>query len=296
MSHNCGEDCGKAKNTNKSGLIEVGFKGNRRGWYLNRRELHLDEGEKVVVEAERGLEIGKIISLKGACCGAEKRAESALDIRRTATSEDLEREKNSDEREKNAFKIATERIIEYKLNMKLIDVEQQFDGNKMTFFFTAEQRVDFRELVKSLAGIYRTRIELRQVGVRDEAKRINGIGICGRPQCCSSFMDGFSQVTTQLAKDQQLSLNPSKISGNCGRLLCCLEFEEADYLEAYKELPRSGCTFTINGKKGTIVNVDTFKKKIQVRRFEEGMNKFEWYELEDIAKGEVGDAPEYKRR
>ena len=134
--------------------------------------------------------------------------------------------------------------------MKLVDVEMQFDGSKITFYFTAAQRVDFRELVKELASVYRTRIELRQIGVRDEAKRISGLGICGRKQCCSAFLNEFEQITTQMAKDQQLALNPTKISGNCGRLLCCLRYEDNLYQELFKAYPEIGSKVTVNGKTG----------------------------------------------
>ncbi len=289
---------------NSDNLVKITFKGNRRGLGDNQQDLPLNHTDIVIVEAERGLDCATAVINKNSCgsgcskgCSSKKSSsrfgEQIFNIRRVANRDDLDRLERNREKEKNAFKICKERIAEYKLQMKLVDVEMQFDGSKMIFYFTADQRVDFRELVKTLASIYRTRIELRQIGVRDEAKRLGGVGICGKSQCCSSFMSGFSQITTQFAKDQQLSLNPTKISGNCGRLLCCLQFEEEDYLEAYKTLPRSGSSF-INGegKKGDIVFVDTFKERIQVRRFENGINRFDWYDLEELKKGEVHEQPD----
>lgn len=283
---------------NKEKLFEVSFKGSRNELFRNQQELVLNIGDKVIVEAERGLDIGTVKCLKsnGRCCGS-KRQKEIRNIRRLASSGDLEKHDANSAKEANAFKTCSEQIEKLKLEMKLVEVEQQFDSSKTIFYFTADHRVDFRQLVKNLAGTLRTRIELRQIGVRDEAKRLNGVGICGRTQCCSGFLTEFSQITTQLARDQQLSLNPSKISGNCGRLLCCLQYEEEDYLEAYKELPRSGSKFTPAGKDktGDVVFVDTFKHRIQVRTWAKGINNFEWYTKEEIDKGQVHEPEPYKR-
>ncbi len=283
---------------NKDILFEVSFKGNRHELFRNLQELVLKVGDPVIVEAERGLDIGTVHCTRGSsyCCGSKKQKE-IRSIRRIASATDLEKSEANKKKESDAFKISSEQIEKLKLEMKLVEVEQQFDGSKTIFYFTADHRVDFRQLVKSLAGTLRTRIELRQIGVRDEAKRLDGVGICGRNQCCSSFLTEFSQITTQLARDQQLSLNPSKISGNCGRLLCCLEYEEEDYLEAYKELPRSGSKFVPEGKDraGDVVFVDTFKKRIQVRTWMKGINNFEWYTKEDIDKGQVHEPEPYKK-
>jgi cell fate regulator YaaT (PSP1 superfamily) len=171
--------------------------------------------------------------------------------------------------------------------MKLVDVEMQFDGSKITFYFTAAQRIDFRELVKDLASVYRTRIELRQIGVRDEAKRICGLGICGRKQCCSAFLNEFEQITTQMAKDQQLALNPVKISGNCGRLLCCLRYEDDLYIELFKNFPEIGSTIRFDGKRGTLNVINIFTEK-GLLRFEDGTQ--EWLTPEEIRKGTIEHA------
>jgi cell fate regulator YaaT (PSP1 superfamily) len=171
--------------------------------------------------------------------------------------------------------------------MKLVDVEVQHDGSKITFYFTAAQRVDFRELVKDLAAVYRTRIELRQIGVRDEAKRIGGFGVCGRLQCCCAFLNEFEQITTAMAKDQELSLNPSKISGNCGRLLCCLRYEEEEYQMIFKHFPSLNSTVTMDGKKGTVTYINIFKNKALVH-FDEGPDQ--WLTPEEIEKGKANDA------
>jgi cell fate regulator YaaT (PSP1 superfamily) len=168
--------------------------------------------------------------------------------------------------------------------MKLVDVEMQFDGSKITFYFTAAQRVDFRELVKDLASIYRTRIELRQIGVRDEAKRISGCGVCGRKQCCSAFLNEFEQITTQMAKDQQLALNPSKISGNCGRLLCCLRYENDMYSEIFKDFPPMGCRMTLNGKIGSLNYINIFQGKALLH-YDDGTQ--EWLPPEELKKGTI---------
>lgn len=278
-------------------LIEVVFKGHRRDVFHNMQQLVIHSGDKVIVEAERGLDIGIVVSLESdGCCGRKNDA-PVRNIRRIASSDDIERDARNRKREEDAFASCKEQIAHFKLDMKLVDVEQQFDASKLTFFFTADHRVDFRELVKKLASLFRTRIELRQIGVRDEAKRLGGIGACGRPQCCSEFMIDFSQVTTEQAREQQLSLNPSKISGNCGRLLCCLNHEIDDYLDAYKELPRSGYKFTNEqGKKGEVVFVDIFEKRVHVRFFEEGTMKFEWYDKAGIEKGKVDEVQPQRRR
>jgi len=281
---------------NRDKLFEVNLRGGRRELFRNQQELVLNVGDRVVVEAERGLEFGTIHCARSSvkCCESKRQTEIHV-IKRLASPTDLEKEATNRSREEVALKMCRDEIEKLKLDMKLVEVEMQFDGTKMVFYFTADHRVDFRQLVKNLAGSFRTRIELRQIGVRDEAKRIGGVGVCGRPQCCSSFLTDFAQITTQLARDQQLSLNPSKISGNCGRLLCCLQYEEDAYLEAYKELPRSGSKFTPGGKEkaGDVVFVDIFKSRIQVRTWDKGVNSFKWYQKDDIDKGRI-EEPEIR--
>ncbi|MCL1947941.1 MAG: stage 0 sporulation protein, partial [Chitinivibrionia bacterium] len=216
--------------------------------------------------------------------------------------EDLERISRNHEKEKNAFRICKERIIEYKLDMKLVGVEMQFDGGKLTFYFTSPQRVDFRELVKTLAGIYNTRIDLRQIGVRDETRIISGIGACGRTQCCSACMSGFKEISPQYAKDQQLSMNAVKNCGNCGRYLCCLAFEEDSYIEAYKRIPRAGSYFTsAEQKRGEVVFVDIFKERIQVKfivknKDEKPTTQYEWFDMEQIKSGKVEEIRHFQQK
>ena len=264
-----------------SKLVEVIFKGERRAIYRNRSDLDINEGDSVIVEAERGDDFGRV-SLVGALVKLKRGKGETKGIIRTAIEKDIATLKSNEEKEREAFKICKQKIKDYNLEMKLIDVEMQFDGSKITFFFTAAQRVDFRELVKDLAGVYRTRIELRQIGVRDEAKRISGYGVCGRKQCCSAFLTEFEQITTQMAKDQQISLNPAKISGNCGRLLCCLRYEENNYAEAFGNFPQLGCACSIDGKPGTLSYINIFKSLGQVH-FQDGTE--DWLTPEEIKEG-----------
>jgi len=267
-----------SKNSN---LVEVVFKGERRSIFRNRGDLEIDEGDSVIVEAERGEDYGRV-SLGGALVKLKRGKGETRSVIRKAVEKDLSLLKANEIKEKEAFKVCKQKIKDYNLDMKLIDVEMQFDGSKITFFFTAAQRVDFRELVKELAATYRTRIELRQIGVRDEAKRISGYGICGCKQCCSAFLEEFEQITTQMAKDQQISLNPAKISGNCGRLLCCLRYEQETYAEVFKHFPQPGCSCTIDGKQGTLNYINIFKCQGQVH-FADGGD--EWLTSEEIKEG-----------
>jgi cell fate regulator YaaT (PSP1 superfamily) len=266
-----------------SKLVEVVFKGERRAIYRDRNELEIAEGEFIVVEAERGQDMGKA-SLVGALVRLKRGKGETRSIIRKASEEDIAVHDKNLEKEQSSFTVCKDKIREYNLDMKLVDVEMQFDGSKITFYFTAAQRVDFRELVKDLASIYRTRIELRQIGVRDEAKRISGCGVCGRKQCCSAFLNEFEQITTQMAKDQQLALNPSKISGNCGRLLCCLRYENDMYSEIFKDFPPMGCRMTLNGKKGSLNYINIFQSKALLH-YDDGTQ--EWLPPEELKKGTV---------
>lgn len=269
-----------------SKIVEVVFQGERRAIYRDRFDLEIAEGEYVVVEAERGQDMGRA-SLVGSLVKLKRGKGETKSVIRKAVAADLAMNEKNKEKGREAHKLCKEKIRHYNLDMKLVDVEIQFDGSKITFYFTAAQRVDFRELVKELASIYRTRIELRQIGVRDEAKRISGCGICGRKQCCSAFLNEFEQITTQMAKDQQLALNPSKISGNCGRLLCCLRYEDDMYLEIFKEFPPLGCHITVNGKKGVLSYINIFHEKGMVYIPKEGQV---WFSKEELAAGVVENA------
>ncbi|MDG5816034.1 regulatory iron-sulfur-containing complex subunit RicT [Chitinispirillales bacterium ANBcel5] len=264
-----------------SKLVEIAFKGERKAIYRDRNEIDISEGDYVLVEAERGQDLGKV-SLIGSLVKLKRNKGEIRNIIKKASPGDIEILFKNKEKEKSAFKVCREKIKKYYLEMKLVDVEIQFDGSKITFYFTAAQRVDFRELVKDLASVYRTRIELRQIGVRDEAKRISGCGICGRKQCCSAFLTEFEQITTQMAKDQQLALNPSKISGNCGRLLCCLRYENESYLEMFAEFPPIGSRITLDGKQGLLNYINIFQSKALIH-FSDGTQS--WLGPEEIKKG-----------
>ena len=268
-----------------SKLVEVVFKGERRSIFRNRNDLEIDEGDGVIVEAERGEDFGRV-SLVGALVKLKRGKGETKGIIRKAVEKDIETLKANEDKERETYKTCKQKIKDYNLDMKLIDVEMQFDGSKITFFFTAAQRVDFRDLVKDLAALYRTRIELRQIGVRDEAKRISGYGVCGRKQCCSAFLNEFEQITTQMAKDQQISLNPAKISGNCGRLLCCLRYEEETYEEIFAKFPQIGCPCTIQGKTGQLSYVNIFRCVGQVR-YQDGTE--DWLTPEEIKEGKKHD-------
>ena len=250
-------------------VVEVLFKGEERGLFTNPTPVILRVGNHVIVEADKGEDMGRVI-LKG--MWVSKKAEEApvRKIIRKATQEDMERHAANAEKETEAFKVCKERIEERELKMKLVDVECRFDGNRITFYFTAEKRVDFRELVKDLAAIYRTRIELRQIGVRDEAKRIGGFGSCGRKYCCTSFLREFEPVTLKMAKEQHLSLSPTKISGACGRLMCCLMYEVDTYRRCMESYPKVGSKIRIDGKEVQVGRVDIFREGIFVHDPEAG--------------------------
>ncbi|MFW5959602.1 MAG: PSP1 domain-containing protein [Chitinivibrionales bacterium] len=267
-------------------LVQVKIRGVENKIYRKPEEIELTKGDHVILETEKnGLEIGEVV-FTGDEVKIRRGKGEIRGVVRLATEEDIEKDRRNRKKMQDAFKLCKERILKFKLEMKLVDVSIQFDGSKMTFFFTAAHRVDFRELVKDLASIYRTRIELRQIGVRDETKRRPSIGICGRETCCSKFLNDFDQISTQMAKNQQLSLNPSKISGNCGRLLCCLKYEEDKYIDVFDKYPELQSPVKINGKKGELIYINIFKDKGQVK-FSDG--SYEWYEPEELRKGVIKD-------
>lgn len=215
-------------------VIGVRFKPAGKIYYFDPDTYEISSTDKVIVETARGIEFGHVV------VGPREINENEIfqplkKVLRVATEEDIKQVKENETKEKEAFKLCLEKISEHNLPMKLIEVEYTFDNSKIIFFFTAEGRVDFRELVKDLASIFRTRIELRQIGVRDEAKMLGGIGACGRVLCCHSFLGDFDPVSIKMAKEQNLSLNPAKISGICGRLMCCLKYENDVYVECNKE-------------------------------------------------------------
>lgn len=244
-------------------VIGVRFRTAGKIYYFDPEATVYKEGDHVIVETARGIEYGEVVN-------GNKEIEDKEVIHplkkviRGATPEDQEIVKNNKIKEKEAFVICKEKILKHNLNMKLIDVEYTFDNNKVLFYFTSDERVDFRELVKDLASIFRTRIELRQIGVRDETKMCGGIGICGRGLCCNTFLSDFEPVSIKMAKDQSLSLNPIKISGICGRLMCCLKYEEDCYVEIRDRLPEVGDLVRTPEGKGEVLSVNILREQIKV--------------------------------
>jgi cell fate regulator YaaT (PSP1 superfamily) len=250
----------------------VQFKGSRKGYYYNPNYLNLKLEDFVIVQVERGEDMGRIIKKTGEefVLDEEKKPSSIL---RKATPDDVQRLKVNREKEVEALKECERMIVARNLEMKLVDVEFQFDCNKITFYFTADKRIDFRELVKELASVYKTRIELRQIGVRDEAKWIGGYGCCGLRLCCSTFIKSFEPISTQLAKEQNLSLNPAKISGNCGRLLCCLLYEKDFYHQALSFYPKVGSKYQTDKGEGIVDSINPFTGYIVIKHQDETEEK-----------------------
>ncbi len=245
-------------------IIGVRFKEVGKIYYFDPTGLKFKKGDHVVVETARGTECGEVMIGNSIV----EDSEVVLPLKpviRLATSKDLAVVEQNHLKQKEAFKVCQEKILKHGLEMKLVDVEYTFDGNKILFYFTADGRVDFRELVKDLAAVFRTRIELRQIGVRDEAKMIGGLGICGRPFCCSTFLDEFQPVSIKMAKEQGLSLNPVKISGTCGRLMCCLKHEQDAYEYLIKLTPRQGAQVMTPDGKGTVVDVNLLTGIVKVQ-------------------------------
>jgi cell fate regulator YaaT (PSP1 superfamily) len=261
-----------------SELLEVVFKGNRTGIYSNPVNIKLKTGDYVIVEAERGEDMGIVIAL-GRVLSLKEMKSEPLKMMRLATPADIEKYQSNRKAEAQAFELCKEKITKHNLNMKLVDVEYQFDKNKLTFYFTSDQRVDFRQLVRDLAAIYKTRIELR---VRDEAKRIGGYGTCGYRLCCATFMREFETISTQYAKDQLLPMNPSKLSGVCGRLKCCLAFEKVFYIEELDKYPVLDSTVRTPQGEGIVEKVDIFNESIYVKFPNEEVDKFKLDEIEKI--------------
>jgi len=249
---------------NEVEIIQIELKGERWDYFLNKKRLPIEVGDYVVVQVERGRDMGKVIRTGEELKKVTKIRPVTQEVLRKATEEDMVKFEENKKKEEEARKVCEEKIAEHRLPMKLVDVEYQLDGSKITFFFTADERVDFRELVKDLAAVYKTRIELRQIGVRDEAKRLGGIGSCGRKYCCTTFLQEFEPVTLRMARDQSLSVSPTKISGACGRLMCCLAFERDYYMEVAKRLPKVGTKVkTIYGE-ATVTGIDIFSQAVTV--------------------------------
>ena len=244
-------------------VIGVRFRHAGKVYYFSPGAIEVHKGDYVIVETARGVEYGFVVS-DPKLASEEDIVPPLRTIIRKADEKDAETYRCNLEQEKEAFSVCEEKIARHELDMKLVDVEYTFDGNKILFYFTADGRVDFRELVKDLASVFRTRIELRQIGVRDETKMQCGIGICGRPFCCSTFLSDFAPVSIKMAKDQSLSLNPSKISGTCGRLMCCLKYEESIYEELNRHLPDEGdMVDTVDGT-GEVLHVNPLRQLVKV--------------------------------
>jgi cell fate regulator YaaT (PSP1 superfamily) len=241
-------------------IIEVQFKAQRKEFYKNTKALYLRTGNYCVIQADRGEDMGQIISITRAEPGEVET--DMKEVLRHATEKDVERLNEMRDKESEALKVCQQKVAEHNLPMKLVDVENQFDGNKITFYFTSEGRIDFRGLVKDLAGVFRTRIDLRQIGVRDEARRFDGMGMCGRRLCCATFLKDFEPVTLKMAKDQNLPLTPSKISGACGRLMCCLDYELEYYKDLTRDIPKIGSKIRVFGAEHRIEKVDIFNRTV----------------------------------
>jgi cell fate regulator YaaT (PSP1 superfamily) len=250
--------------SNGKKIVQVEFKGERTAYYLNNKNLPVVVGDYVVVQVERGRDMGRVIRCGETLTSIAELRPITQELLRKANDEDVRKHEENKKKEEEARKVCEEKIVGRDLKMKLVDVEYQLDCSKITFFFTADERVDFRELVKDLAGIYKTRIELRQIGVRDEAKRLGGIGSCGRKYCCTTFLQEFEPVTLKMARDQSLSVSPTKISGACGRLMCCLAFERDYYMEVAKRLPKVGTRVDTAYGEATVTGIDIFAQAVVV--------------------------------
>ena len=245
-------------------VVGVRFRIAGKIYYFDPKNYKIAVGDHVIVETARGVEYGTVM-IAPKELPPEKVIQPLKPVLRVATPEDEKIEERNHQKEKEAFKICIEKIQKHKMEMKLVDAEYTFDNNKLLFYFTADGRIDFRELVKDLASVFRTRIELRQIGVRDETKILGGIGICGRPLCCNTFLSEFAPVSIKMAKEQNLSLNPSKISGVCGRLMCCLKNEEETYEYLNSRLPNTGDYVTTDDRlKGEVHSVNVLRQTVKV--------------------------------
>ncbi len=246
----------------QSDLVELKFKGQRRAIYTNAQQIPFKVGDYAVVQADKGVDLGRINHISSLL--AKKAKGKPKKIIRKSHQADMEKHAQNLQRAEKAVEICKEKLKNHKLDMKLVDCEYQFDGKKITFYFTSDNRVDFRKLVKDVAAIYKTRVEFRQIGVRDEARRLGGYGVCGQKLCCSSWIRDFMPITTQAAKDQNMSLNPSRLAGVCGRLKCCLMYERDFYNKAIKEYPKLAKPIVTEKGEGIVSNIDIFHEKVIV--------------------------------
>jgi cell fate regulator YaaT (PSP1 superfamily) len=283
-------------------IVEVSFKGNRRDYYASQLDT-LDLSSYVIVEADRGEDLGRVTAAGAVaerkCSGCSTGCAAPVPTRRItriAQPEEVQRAVSLRADEPRVRRITREKVAQYNLKMKVSEAEWQFDRNKLTIFFTAERRVDFRELVRDLARTFRTRIELKQIGVRDEAALLGGVGRCGRELCCSSWLRELKPVSLQLAKDQRLSLNPAQISGCCGRLMCCLTYEHEAYVQARKRFPREGKTLVTSVGPEKVIGVDIWRERVFLRDEEGNRRTVALDELkQDVARAAPQDTPREQR-
>ena len=261
-------------------LVEIGFKKTRKAYYINYHRLELEIGDFVIVEAEKGNDLGKVMQINSRHLLKDVKEEPKIIVRK-ASPEELEKLNKNRESELAAFEVGKELIQRRNLNMKLVDVEYQFDANKLTFYFTSDERVDFRDLVKDLAGKYRTRIELRQISVREETRKIGGMGVCGNRLCCCSFLQTFSPISTNDAKEQNLPMNPAKLSGVCNRLKCCLLFEKNFYSDSLKKFPALDSVIETSRGQGYVDKIDIFNDNVLLRFNDD---EYEYFSLSEINK------------
>ena len=271
-------------------VIGVRFRKAGKVYYFDPSGIWPRPGDNVIVETARGVEFGEVVT--GSRSVSDQQIVTPLKkVIRIATEEDVRRADNNERREKEAFKVCQEKIVKHKLDMKLVSVEYTFDNSKIIFYFTANGRVDFRELVKDLASIFKIRIELRQIGVRDEAKMLGGLGSCGRQICCGAFLGDFQPVSIKMAKEQNLSLNPTKISGQCGRLMCCLKYEQDNYEAVLKRVPRVGKDVITPDGVGVIAEINCIKESVKVRvRVDDDSFDIREYPIDDVRRPSAEDA------
>ena len=262
-------------------IVGIRFKKLGKIYFFNPKGIKVQKGDKVIVETSQGEEYAEVL-IPNRNVEDKKIVAPLKKVLRIATNRDIKRHEECKEIEKEAFKVCEEKIKEHKLNMTLTEVECKFDNSKMLFYFIADGRVDFRELVRDLAAIYKTRIELRQIGVRDEVKRIGGNGVCGRELCCCTFLNDFEAVSIKMAKEQNISLNPSKISGNCGRLMCCLKYENEVYEDKLKHLPNVGAIVKTEDGIGEVDNIEILKEKLRIKFKGEDGYTYKKYDVKDV--------------
>ena len=262
-------------------IVGIRFKKPGKIYYFNPKNFKLNKNDNVIVETASGEEFGEVV-IEPKDVKEEKILSPLKDVIRIANDRDRKHYEDNKRKEKEAYEICSDKIKKHKLSMNLLDVVYKFDNTKILFYFTADGRIDFRELVKELAAIFKTRIELRQIGVRDEVRRIGGNGVCGRELCCCSFLASFETVSIKMAKEQNVSLNPSKISGNCGRLMCCLKYEQEVYEEKLKKLPKIGAIVKTADGEGEVCGIETLSENIKVKFIDGEDTFYKKYNIKDV--------------